>query len=224
MRKFLVLLITIILFIGIIGMPVKNAKADSSTPVPDIVTDKILILSSDPYLLSNLKDGTFGIVSFSHGQDLGFDIPGGNMGVDLLIKTNMVVPVTTPVGLKLVGRKLYVFFSKRVNIVALPWNLLSTSPELNAKLKHSYFPYYVSAQIVKIEDTGARQGDSIYYKIYLTTVPSPYDPPLEGSINIIVEVMVPDYLLETVKTLAKNGDYFWIGVNYDYQIYFGIVQ
>jgi len=39
-----------------------------------------------------------------------------------------------------------------------------------------------------------------------------------------VEVMVPDYLLETVKTLAKNGDYFWIGVNCDYQIYFGIVQ
>ncbi|MGC8944452.1 MAG: hypothetical protein ACP5J8_02215, partial [Minisyncoccia bacterium] len=61
-KKLLVLLMALaILFVGIAATPVKA----NSELLPDIVTDKIIFVSSDPQLISILQKGTFGIVTFN---------------------------------------------------------------------------------------------------------------------------------------------------------------
>jgi len=225
-KKFLVvMMITAILFAGIAAMPV---KANTDSEPPDIVTDKIIFVSSDSQLLLELQRGTLGIISFNSENYLGFDIPGGNIGTDLIVTLNnhISVAATNPVGLILRNGKLEIYLAKDVKIISLPWNYLSL-PEL----KQTWFPYYISAQIVKLVDTGAFEREinhccnpsvvktSYYYKIYLTTNTNPYYLAKDAISDIEVGVFIPDQFIDTIKTLAENHDFIWVGINNDNQIY-----
>lgn len=229
MKRFIVLIITIILIMSMIVIPVKNVKADNSIfpASPDIITDKILILSSDPQLISTLQKGTLGIVSFNSGNYIGFDIPGGNLGTDIIVTLSHPILVfrTNPAALVLKEGYLQIYLSK-IDILCLPWNYLSIS---GSEIKQSWFPQYISAQIVKIEDTGAYEKEvnyccnppvthiSYFYKLYLTSKIDPYNPP--KSYNIEIGIMVPDRFIKKIQMLAANQNCIWIGLNGDNQIY-----
>lgn len=223
-KKFLVALLTLaILFVSIAAIPV--IKADTELQ-PDIITDKIIFVSSDSQLISTLQKGTLGIVTFNSGSYLGFDVPGGNIGTDIIVTINnpISVSLTNPVGLVLKNGKLEIYLSESVRIISLPWNDLSIS-----EIKQSWFPQYINAEVVKLVETGAWESEknyccnppitriSYFYKIYLTSEIDPYNPPVKS--NIEIGIMIPDYLVDTIKALAANQDCIWIGVNGDYQIY-----
>jgi len=241
MRKFLVLLTTIILIGGIIGMPVK-INADSEL-LPDIVTDRIIPLPSYDKIINELTKGTLGIVSYSYKDYMGFDVPGGNIGTDFLIETKITVPVTTPVALRLKNGRLYVYLSN-IKVVAIKWNTLSVPPTESAFEEKSWFPKFIPLQIVKAVPTGVEteinyccnppvKKISYGYILYLTINKDPYNPPEELSgdptlyLNkyFMTEVMIPDYLKPSFETLIKNKDFLWLGlsgdINIDYNyIYF----
>jgi len=240
-RKILVVLMTIVMLISIMGISMKNVLADSEL-VPDIVTDMILPLPSFNKLINELTKGTLGIVSYSYKDDIGFDVPGGNIGTDFLIKTKIAIPVTTPVALRLKNGKLYVYFSN-IKVIAIRWDILSVPPE-SAFEEKSWFSKFIPLQIVKAIPAGvetqtnyccnpAVQKISYGYKLYLSICKDPYNLPEELSGDPILylnkyfmtEVMIPDYLKPSFETLIKNKDFLWIGLsganNLDYNyIYF----
>lgn len=222
MKKFLVVFVIAIMVLSLIAMP-KVVKADSEPLEPDFITDKIIFIgpASSYEVMSELKEGTLGIVSLVDGYYLGFNIPGGNLCTDIIITVppstiTGIVP-TTPVGLKLNQGKLFVYFS-RIEIVSLPWNDASV-PEL----KNSWFPQYLALQIVKIEATGAYEKHvsyccnpplvqiSYFYELYLTSESDPNSPP--KSYNYTLGVMIPDYLEELVQEMAKNHDFIFLEAN-----------
>jgi hypothetical protein len=224
-KKFLaVMLITAILFASIAAMPM-GANADSKL-LPDIVTNQIIFVSSDPQLISILKSGTLGIVSFNYQNYLGFDIPGGNLGTDLIVNLDkpISISITNPVALIFRNGQLEIYLAK-VKIISLPWNYLSL-PEI----KQTWFPYYIPAQIIKIIDTGAWEKEvnyccnpqviktNYYYKLHLTTDTNPYYLKKDAIPDIEVGIFVPDYLVETLKQLAENHEFIWISFS-DNQIY-----
>jgi len=211
-------------------MPMKTSAGEPGELRPDIVTDKIIFIGPafSVEIISELKNGVLGIVSYVEQDYLGFDIPGGNVGVDLIIVASGkgIVP-TTPVALKLVNGKLYVYLSKylsKVNIIFLSWNTLQIP-----NIVKSWFPQYVPLQIIAIEKTGAYEKHtsyccnppkieiSYYYRLFLTSCSNPYNPPTEYDVTI--ELMVPDYLCEKLEALASNKDFIWLGLNGDNQIY-----
>ena len=231
-RKLAVMLIVIILIVmSIIKVPMVKAAGDEKLN-PDIVTDKIIFVSSDSQLLLELQRGTLGIISFNSENYLGFDIPGGNIGTDLIVTLNnhISVAATNPVGLILRNGKLEIYLAKDVKIISLPWNYLSL-PEL----KQTWFPYYISAQIVKLVDTGAWEKEvdyccnppviktNYYYKLYLTTDTNPYYLRKDVIPDIEVGIFIPDYLVETLKQLAENHEFIWIGIK-DNQIYLWLLS
>ena len=227
-RKLAVMLIVIILIVmSIIRVPMAKAAGDEKLN-PDIVTDKIIFLSSDPQLISTLKNGTLGIVSFNYQNYLGFDISGGNLGTDLIVNLDkpISISITNPVALIFRNGKLEIYLAKDVKIISLSWNYLSTH-----EIKQTWFLYYIPAQIIKLIDTGAweREVDyccnppvvktSYYYKMYLTTDTNPYYLRKDVIPDIEVGIFIPDYLVETLKQLAENHEFIWIGLNSDNQIY-----
>ncbi|MGB9762944.1 MAG: hypothetical protein ACPLW7_02910 [Minisyncoccia bacterium] len=221
-RKFLVVLLIAIL-IGIAQISqIPVATAETNLKQPDITTEKIIIL--DPAITPFLKQGTLSIVSFVKGNIIGFQV-GKAYSTNLIVVLDKIIDVsiTQPVALLLKGKILEIYISN-INIVTLDWLYLSI-PEV----PKSYFPLLLSAQIVKIIKTGSYdkevnyccnpplQKTSYFYKLYLTTKIDPYVPPKES--NIELGIMIPDYLVDTFLKLAANGDYIWIGVNGDNQIY-----
>ena len=133
MKKFLV--VFLIAIIVLIAMPMKtNAtepkpKFDTDIDiVPDIVTNKIILLSTDPVLLSALKKGTLGIVTFNNDRVVGFNVEGGyHYTTDFIIITEYPIDIklTTPVGLKLQKGWLSVYFSKSRNPIK-SWAVILT--------------------------------------------------------------------------------------------------
>jgi hypothetical protein len=146
------------------------------------------------------------------------------LGTDLIVTLNNHVPVTltTPVALILKNDKLEIYLAKNVKIISLPWNYLSF-PEI----KQTQFPYYISAQIVKLVDTGAWEKEvdyccnppviktNYYYKLHLTTDTNPYYLKKDAIPDIEVGIFVPDYLVETLKQLAENHEFIFVGINND---------
>jgi hypothetical protein len=221
-RKLAVMLIVIILItMSIIKVPMVKAAGGEKLN-PDIVTDKIIFLSSDPQLISTLKNGTLGIVSFNYQNYLGFDIPGGNLGTDLIVNLDkpISISITNPVALIFRNGKLEIYLAKDVKIISLPWNYLSL-PEI----KQTWFPYYISAQIVKLVDTGTWEKEvdycynppvvktNYYYKLHLTTDTNPYYLKKDAIPDIEIGIFIPDYLVETLKQLAENHEFVFVGIN-----------
>jgi len=221
-RKLAVMLIVIILItMSIIKVPMVKAAGGEKLN-PDIVTDKIIFLSSDPQLISTLKNGTLGIVSFNYQNYLGFDIPGGNLGTDLIVNLDkpISISITNPVALIFRNDKLEIYLARDVKIISLPWNYLSTY-----EIKQTWFPYYISAQIVKLVDTGAWEKEvdycynppvvktNYYYKLHLTTDTNPYYLKKDAIPDIEIGIFIPDYLVETLKQLAENHEFIFVGIN-----------
>jgi len=222
-RKILVVLLIMVMLCGITVM----VKADDTagSPVPDIITNEVEIIFVSPNInsdvIAELKKGTLGIVSWSsYCRDrtyIGFDVPGASVGTDVVICVDgkISVAITTPVALKLQNGSMSVYFGKKLNIVSLPWNDLSIS-----EVQSSWFPKYINARIVKIKDTGASKSEinycchpalikkSYFYKIYLATNADIFKSPSEEMIDMVVGVMIPDYLVSQIKNLADNGGYY----------------
>ncbi len=247
MKKMLVIsLIMILLFMGTIITPIKAANPDLSSlkAIPDLITNKIIFLPSGEtkLLKEELKNGTLGIVSFCNGKWIGFNIPGGNLySTDIVITTDtpIEIMVTTPVALKLIKNKLFVYVSK-VEVVSLKWNILSVPTTESAFAEKSWFSKFIPLQIVEAIPTGVETQTNyccdpavkkiVYgYKLYLS-IWDPYNPPeLSGDSRLykcfMIEVMIPDYLKSSFEILIKNKDCIWIGLsgtnNLDYNyIYF----
>ena len=251
MKKFLV--VFLIAIIVLIAMPMKtNAtepkpKFDTDIDiVPDIVTNKIILLSTDPVLLSALKKGTLGIVTFNNGRVVGFNVEGGyHYTTDFIIITEYPIDIklTTPVGLKLQKGWLSVYFSK-IQVISCRWDCLSIPPAELVFGEESWFSKFIPLQIVKAIPNGhetetnyccnppvthTNYGYTLYLRVVKDdTLPEEMsgDPTLYLDRYFMAMVMVPDYLVTSFERLIDNKDFIWIGLsgsNGDYNfIYFWI--
>ncbi|MBP8718602.1 MAG: hypothetical protein KBI07_05900 [Candidatus Atribacteria bacterium] len=220
MKKILVVLMAMAMIFSITMVP-NFAKADSVLE-PDLATEKIIFVgpAATTEVVATLKKGTLGIVSYIEADHIGFDVPGGNIGTDLIINADgkRLIP-TTPVGLKLVAGKLYVYFSK-IEIVSLPWNDVSIPAH---EFENSWFPQYRALQIFRVEKTGAYEKNinycctppsvkiSYFYKFYLTSESDPNNPP--KFYNYTLGIMIPDYMEELVQKMAQNHSFVFLELN-----------
>ena len=213
-------------------MPMR-VNAEESDLVPDLETNKIILLSSDPILISALRKGTLGIVTFNNGRALGFNVEGGyDYTTDFIIITEypINIKVTTPVALKLQKGYLFVYFSK-IQVVSLRWDCLSIPPAELTFGEKSLFPKFISLQIVKAIPNGYETETnyccnppvthtSYEYILYLRVVKddtSPEemsgDPILYLDRYFMVEIMIPDYLVPDFEHIIANKDIIWIGLS-----------
>lgn len=219
-KKFLVVLMTIIMLISIMGISVKNMKADSMVN-PDLITSSVIWLS--PSVKDVVTNGTFGIVTSNGPFWFAVDVPGGREGRgDLVIFSKIVPPVASGVALILSGKNLNVYFNPS-NVVNLSWLELSIS-SVNLENKFDAQDLVVG-QVLEIQNTGAYEKEtnyccsppitkvSYYYKIYLSSNSCDQD--------IMIGIMIPDYEIDQV--LGLKGDYVWVSLK-TLKVYFWVLQ
>jgi len=212
-KKFLVLLVIAILFIGIAKIPAVTAGIDPKQP--DITTEKIIIL--DPTIMPFLRGGTLSIISFIKGNIIGFQV-GYAYSTNLIVILDKIIdlPITQPVALLLKGKNLEIYISN-INIVTLDWLYLSAE-----EIPKSYFPLLINAQIVRLQKTGYEKEINCccnppkitvkwFYKMYLNTEIDPYTP--ATTFNIEIGVMVPTELESLLEQKARDHDYIFIGIS-----------
>lgn len=217
-RKFLVVLLIAILFIGIAQIPVVTVvTAEIDPKQPDITTEKIIIL--DPTIAPLLVKGTLSIVSFKSGNIIGFQVGNAySTNIIAVLDKPLKAQITQPVALVLRNKVLEIYLAP-INILSFEWSALSIS---QSQIPKSYFPLLITAQIVDFKKVGYEKEVNYCcnppvvkvkydYKLYLNTDTNPYEP--SKGYNVVIYVVVPEENVKDLESAAKNDDYIWIGVS-----------
>lgn len=234
LRKIVVFLVILVLLLTLLPLTTINIKASTPELVPDIITKEVIFLSPESNsLINSLRHGCLGVVTYSEKGFIGIDVVNNYVGTELLVKgpKDINITITTPVALKLEKDTLLVYFDKMITIKHLKWDCLSIPNDKEFLFQPSWFPKIIALQIVNIEPTNVTEKHINYccnppiqeisygYRIFANIPPTPFEPTKELSNAIIIDLMIPEYLVDTMKTLVANRDFIWLEIDGDNQIY-----